>query len=767
MEDSCRGASGRQSNSVMDDQNKSSMGDELVHGRESASRRRRRVEILAQASLRINEVLEIPAIMRALVEAALEATGATGGTAGLMVDGKMVFTEYHRGGEWLAISYTFDLDRGVPGWVMRHKQSYLSNNTQNDPQVVPEIRAALGFYNLANTPILSRHGELLGCFEIHNTADRRPFDTQDIAVLHGLAVNAAVALENARILDESRQSEQRLKASEQRFRDVVNASGEYVWEVDAEGRFTYVSERAESVLGYSEAELLGHTPYEFMPEDEAKRVREWLRENAQNQPFRGLEHKSRTHSGDFICQQVSGVPILDGDGKVVGYRGTASDISERKRAEERIEYLATRDTLTDLPNRLLLNDRLNQGIGNAQRGQEMLAVLFVDLDRFKTVNDSLGHHIGDEVLKQVAERLIGCTRKVDTLARLGGDEFVVVVGGLAHADEVELVAQKIIKAVSVPYTVEGYSLNNISCSVGIALYPDDGEDARILLRNADTAMYHAKESGRKTYQFFSSEMNARALERLTLENALRRALERQEFELYYQPQVDMASGRILGMEALLRWHHPEKGLIGPTSFIHIAEETGLIGPIGEWILHTACARNSAWARMGYPPLRVAVNLSVSQINKGIVNVIAKAIDAAGLDPECLGLEITESLLLHNVEENIEILDRIGALGAHISIDDFGTGYSSLSYLQRFPIDMLKIPLPFVRDVATNPDDAAIVRAIIAMAKNLNLRVLGEGVEEESQLSLLRDMECDEYQGYFFSRPLAAGEFERQFLRLQS
>ena len=734
----------------------------------AAARRRRSLDILARASLRINEVLETPAIMRALVEAALELTGTAGGTAGMVADGKMVFTEYNRGGEWVAADYSFGPGRGVPGWVMQHKRHYLSNDAQNDPHVIPEIRDALGFYNLANTPILSREGELLGCFEVHNTAGRRPLDEQDITVLQGLAAMAAVALENARILAGSRRAEQLLKASEQRFRDVVNASGEYVWEVDRKWRITYVSERAQAVFGCSEAEIIGHTPFEFMPEEEAERVLEWLQEHApQCQPFRGLEHISRTKSGEIIYLQVSGVPFLDDRGKVAGYRGTGCDITERKRAEARIEHLATRDSLTNLPNRLLLNDRLNQGIGNAQRDQDLLAVLFIDLDRFKTINDSLGHHVGDELLKLVAARLADCTRKVDTLARLGGDEFVAVVGGLLHAEEAGYVAQKIIKAVSLPYTVEGYALNNISCSVGISLYPNDGEDARTLMRNADTAMYHAKDLGRNNYEFFSSEMNARALERLTLENALRRALEREEFVLHYQPQVDMTTGKVAGMEALLRWQHPEKGLVSPDAFVQVAEESGLIAPIGEWVLQAACAQGSAWARAGYPPLRVAVNLSASQINKGLIDIISQAIDGTGIDPECLGLEITESLLMHNAEDNIAILGKIGELGAHISIDDFGTGYSSLSYLQRFPIDMLKIPLPFVRDVDTNPDDAAIIRAIIAMAKNLKLRVLGEGVEQESQFSLLRDMECDEYQGYFFSRPLAADEFERRFLRAES
>jgi diguanylate cyclase (GGDEF)-like protein len=391
-----------------------------------------------------------------------------------------------------------------------------------------------------------------------------------------------------------------------------------------------------------------------------------------------------------------------------------------------------------------------------------LAILFIDLDRFKNINDTLGHEAGDRVLKQVAERLLGCLREGDTVGRLGGDEFVVLIEELAQPMHVAAVAQKIIAAVAQPVVLEAHEFH-ITASIGISTYPDDSEDMQGLLKNADISMYRAKEQGKNNYQFYSALMNIHTLDRLALESGLRHALERNEFLLHYQPKVDIGSGRITGMEALLRWQRPGQELIPPAQFIALAEETGLIVPIGEWVLRTACARNKSWREEGLPPLRIAVNLSARQFaHANLLQDVARALRETGLDPAALEFEITESMVMHDPERAVTLLTRLKAMGIHLSIDDFGTGYSSLSYLKRFPIDSVKIDRSFIHDIPGDADDAAITRAIIAMAHSLRLKVIAEGVETEEQLSFLRELGCDEMQGYYFSEPLA----EDEFLRLQ-
>ncbi|MGH8728899.1 MAG: PAS domain S-box protein, partial [Burkholderiales bacterium] len=570
----------------------------------------------------------------------------------------------------------------------------------------------------------------------------------------------------SRDITERKRAEHLLKESEQRFRDVVNAAGEYIWEVDAQWNYTYASERVERTLGYNEHELIGRSFFSLMPEGEANRVRDWFREKVpEGQSFRYLEHKTRTKYGDVIWQQVSGVPILGAHSRASGYRGTALDITDRKRAEARIEYLATRDALTDLPNRMLLNDRVEQAIVNAHRNFESFALLFIDLDRFKTINDSLGHHFGDQLLKQVAERLLHCVRERDTVARPGGDEFVIAIYDLKNSQDAGHIAQKILNSLSQPFTIENNVLNT-SCSIGISTYPSDGEDVPTLMRNADTAMYHAKEKGRNNYQFFSAELNRRAVERLRMENELRRAIEREEFVLYYQPQVNLLSGEIFGLEALLRWRHPARGLVHPAKFIGLAEETGLIVPLGEWVLNAACRQMKVWNDSRYPRLTLAVNLSAGQLanNKGFAKMVAGVLQENQITAEQLEFEMTESILLANAEENTQTLKKLGDLGTRTTIDDFGTGYSSLSYLKRLPIDKVKIDRSFVRDIVVDSDDAAIVSAIIAMAHNLKLAVIAEGVENREQVERLRALGCDGYQGHFFSKPLPAEYLEAKYLR---
>lgn len=438
----------------------------------------------------------------------------------------------------------------------------------------------------------------------------------------------------------------------------------------------------------------------------------------------------------------------------------AHDITQRKVAEERLQYLVHHDSLTDLPNRLLFMDRLSQAMARVRWHNRLVAILFLDLDRFKRINDTLGHDVGDQLLKVVAERLRACIRTGDTVARMGGDEFTIILSDVAQVEDVPRVAQKIIDAISRPFSLMGQELF-ITVSMGISLFPNDGQDAQTLVKNADVAMYRAKEQGRNHYQHYSPAMNVRTLERLALENNLRHALERKELLLHYQPRVDLETGRITGVEALLRWQYPDLGLIPPSQFIPLAEETGLIIPIGEWVLRTACIQNKLWQSMGFFPMRVAVNLSARQFQqRSLVETISHVIKETGLDPHYLELELTEGLIMKNAELTITTLRDLHEMGIQVSIDDFGTGYSSLSYLRRFPIHALKIDQSFVRDITTDPDDTVIVTAIILLAHSLKLKVIAEGVETQEQLDFLRSLKCHEMQGYLFSRPLPAEEMTK-------
>lgn len=431
-----------------------------------------------------------------------------------------------------------------------------------------------------------------------------------------------------------------------------------------------------------------------------------------------------------------------------------------KRTNDELQRIALHDPLTKLPNRVLLEDRIQQAIVHAQRGKHMCAVLFVDLDRFKTINDSLGHVTGDELLRAVAARLKSTIRVGDTVSRLGGDEFVILLREVGDVNTATAVASKILKALRGPVRAHEHELF-VTPSIGISLYPVHGNTAQVLVTCADAAMYNAKQAGRNTFKVFTPDMNVFFPDRLMLENDLRRALDRDELELHYQPKVDVQHGRIIGMEALVRWRHPQKGLLTPNEFISLAEDTGLIISIGRWVLEQACAQNKAWQNAGLPKLRVAVNISGVQFrDQRLLDTIANALAKSGLTPEFLEVEITESVVMHNASDAIVILERLKEMGVHVSIDDFGTGYSSLSYLKRFPIDKLKIDRAFIRDVSTDMDDAAIVRATIGLAHNLRLKVVAEGVETDEQLRFLRTHGCDEYQGYHMSKPLPAHEFEQ-------
>jgi diguanylate cyclase (GGDEF)-like protein/PAS domain S-box-containing protein len=462
---------------------------------------------------------------------------------------------------------------------------------------------------------------------------------------------------------------------------------------------------------------------------------------------------SARRSGEEYPVWVALTAIRDHVGQIINYIVILSDITDRKRIEEHTRHLAEHDFLTDLPNRVLFLDRLHQALGVARRKHAQVAVMFLDLDRFKGINDSFGHHVGDAVLREVAARLTGCVRGVDTVSRQGGDEFVVILADIGGVDQAAHVAASVMQAVARPVAVDGVTVS-LSVSIGISMYPADGDELDTLLKHADVAMYHAKQSGRNAFRFFDAAMNAHVIERVEMENNLRQALANHEFELAYQPEVSIASGLTIGVEALLRWRHPQRGLLLPADFLDVAEECGLMVPIGDWVLRQACRQARLWRDQGFPVV-VAVNLSTDQfMHNNLVHSVDAALQDSGLGPAFLDLEITEGIIMHGDPAIIDTVNALHQRGVQLTIDDFGTGYSSLSYLRRFPLSKLKIDRSFVDDITRKPSDAAIIPAIIAVARSLKLRVIAEGVETVEQLRFLQQHGCDEYQGYYASMATA-------------
>jgi diguanylate cyclase (GGDEF)-like protein len=456
----------------------------------------------------------------------------------------------------------------------------------------------------------------------------------------------------------------------------------------------------------------------------------------------------------------SAAPIHDRTGRVTGAVLVFHDVSESRAMAQKMAHLAQHDFLTGLPNRMLLTERLSRAIGLAHRSRKQVALAFLDLDYFKNINDSLGHAIGDRLLQSVAERLVACVRTTDTVCRQGGDEFVILLQEIEQPQDAALVAEKLLAAFAIAHPIDGHDLHT-TLSIGISVYPDDGTTVDAVMQNADTAMYHAKASGRNNYQFFTADMNTHAVRRQFVEASLRRALRQEEFVLHYQPKKDLASGRMTGAEALIRWQDPELGLVYPDQFVPIAEECGLIVPIGQWVLGAACRQLRAWQEAGLPAVPVAVNISAVEFaHKGFLESVVLILEETGLDPQYLELELTESILMHDAKASASLLAALKAIGVQLAIDDFGTGYSSLSYLRRFPIDTLKIDQSFVRDIATNTEDATIVSAVIGMGRSLHQQVIAEGVETEEQLVFLRSHQCDQGQGFLFSHPVPAEEFGR-------
>ncbi|MDI6748767.1 MAG: EAL domain-containing protein [Rhodocyclaceae bacterium] len=595
-----------------------------------------------------------------------------------------------------------------------------------------------------SVPFFDEAGKVLGTVGCYYAAPRAP-RPEDLALIEEFARLAALAVSKVRVNERLRQAAA-----------VFASTRDGILITDLAPRILAVNRAWSEISGYTEAEAFGQNPRLLKSGRHDRAFYQTLWATLRKVGHWQGEIWNRRKNGEIYAEWLSISTVYDERGQPTNYVGVLTDLSHLKSIEQKLDHLAHHDILTDLPNRLMMQVRLAAALEHAHRSPQRLAVLFLDLDRFKDVNDSLGHPVGDALLVEVAKRLRSRLREEDLLARVGGDEFIALLEGVDTPEQAGIVARSLIEQLTEPFTIEQTPVF-IGVSIGISLYPDDARDATELIQHADAALYLAKQEGRNTYRFHTEALTRAARERLTLETRLRQALEREEFALHYQPLVDR-SGKPFGVEALIRWQPPGDETISPARFIPLAEETGLILPIGRWVIETACRQMAAWQREGLPIGLLAVNLSARQFeDPGLVELIRNTLAATGLMTDCLELELTESLLMKNVERSLVVLEELKALGVRVAVDDFGTGYSSLAYLRRFPVDKLKIDQSFVRDLDVDPSDQEIAATIVAMARNLRLTVLAEGVEKASQLEILAALGCDHYQGYLFARPMPADD----------
>jgi diguanylate cyclase (GGDEF)-like protein/PAS domain S-box-containing protein len=578
-------------------------------------------------------------------------------------------------------------------------------------------------------------------------------------------IDARGLLRSLRYSIERKSMEEALFVATERAQVTLNCIGDAVACTDIEGNVTYLNLVAEKMTGWSLLEAAGR------PLAEVFRILDAISRKIAPHPLdRAVDPNRTVHLSSnsvLIGRDQSEIPIEDSvalihdrEGRVTGAVIVFRDVSAARAMALQMTHLAQHDFLTGLPNRMLLNDRVSQAIALAPRHLKKVAVLFLDLDGFKHINDSLGHPTGDKLLQSIAKRLVNCIRRSDTVSRQGGDEFVVLLSEVDHPEDPAIAARRLLQAVAEAHSIDQHDLH-VTTSIGLSVYPNDGMDAETLIKNADTAMYQAKENGRQGYQFFKPAMNIRAVERQSIEESLRRALERQEFALHYQPKINLKTGEIAGAEALLRWTHPVRGPVSPAQFIPVAEDCGMIQPIGTWVLREACQQARAWLEAGLPLETMAVNISGAQLrDENFLDRIFAILRDTALDPRFLELELTESVLMKHAESTESILKTLRSRGVQIAVDDFGTGYSSLSYLRKFPIDALKIDQSFVRQITTAPDETTIVTAMISMGRSLKLRVVAEGVETQAEMAFLQAHQCDEAQGHYFSRPVPAQQFAR-------
>jgi len=558
--------------------------------------------------------------------------------------------------------------------------------------------------------------------------------------------------------------EEALRQSEERYRTVMEEMEEWYFETDISGNILFFNDAVARVLGNLKNDLTGLNIQDFFLKKEADTISRLFHQvNETGEAVKNSPHEVFRTDGSIIFAEISILPKRDKDGRIFGFRLVGHDITERKRAEKQIHYLASHDALTGLPNRMMFSQLLNHAIASARRYKRQVAVFFIDLDRFKIINDTLGHAAGDQLLQEIATRFRESLRAADVVARLGGDEFVILIEEVTNLSGVITVAQKILSCAIKPMFLMGEECR-VTASVGISIYPADAADEQTLMKAADIAMYFAKEEGKNNFQFYSKNIKPQSIERLSIETNIRSALERNELSLHYQAKLDFRTGAITGVEALLRWQNPHLGSVTPTQFIPVAEEIGVIVPIGKWVLKTACAQNVAWQRQGLPAICMAVNLSLRQfMDENLIEAVGTALNDSGMAANLLELEITESMVMHNPARMMAVLARLKHMGVRLAIDDFGTGYSSLAQIKQFPIDTLKVDRSFIRNIPKDSEDKAITEAIIAMGRVLSLTVVAEGVETQEQMDFLRKHACDEMQGFYFSKPITPDRFA-DFLR---
>lgn len=647
--------------------------------------------------------------------------------------------------------------RGPAGLAIRENRIVICNDMLNDPICAPwwETARRHGFRALATLP-LTCDGQTIGILALKAT-ETNFFDDELVKLLHDMIGDISLALTGFNLQAQHQRIVQALQETDEQFRQLAMHVPQVFWITDAKQQTTiYASPAYEAVTGRPLQDLM-QDPRAWLQavhEEDRRRV-QYARKKLAPQGTYDIEYRLQHTDGTVRWMHDRAFPVKNAQGEIYRITGIAEDVTERKQAREHLDHLAHYDSVTGLPNRVLFHDRLQQSLAQARRNNWMVGVLFMDLDRFKLVNDTLGHAAGDVLLQQVAARLTQCLRPSDTVGRLSGDEFAMILSSLSDPQNAGHVAQKIIDALTAPFNLDGDEVC-VTASIGITLYPDDSDSMETLIRDADAAMYSAKAAGRNNFQYYTAEMNQRTTEKLRLEVKLRRALERGEYILHYQPKVDITSGEIAGFEALLRWQSPDGVLVAPDQFIPLLEETGLIVQVGDWVTRAACAQIHAWREAGITPVPVAINLSARQLrHAGFSTTLSRALSEFKVPANLIEIEVTESSLMENPEQAIIVLTELNTLGIRLSADDFGTGYSSLSYLKRLPLNTLKIDRSFVRDITIDPDDAAIARTVIMLAHSLGLKVVAEGVETEEQLAFLGDNHCDEAQGYLFSRPLPA------------
>ncbi|MGM0873276.1 MAG: sensor domain-containing phosphodiesterase [Bacillota bacterium] len=688
--------------------------------------------------------------------------------------------------DWKKIHSTLKIDQSTDRLfqeVIRTKKAVLVPDVYSDPRPNHEACRTFGIKGLLMLPIVTM-GEIFGLLAIVSLDEQDKVYPQAEILLAQSIVEATASVLSHMIYMEKQEliiKERTLELTDKNkeLEDVVgelqrlsrekelilNSAGDGIVGLDIEGNITFCNPAAETILGYIEKELIGRSYQSFFTRTNASIQQASFLNNSEQVTNYTDETFIRKEGTAFPAEYA--ITSIKDKKIVIGYVVTFKDITSRKQMEEKINYHAYYDSLTNLPNRLLLQDRLNQGLAYAQLHKEQLAVLFLDLDRFKTINDTLGHSFGDLLLQKVAERLNHCAYNGCTISRQGGDEFTIILPIVRCENEAREFSEKVIAAFEEPFDLKGNEIF-VKTSIGISLYPQDGVHAEDLIKKADTAMYKAKELAGNDYQFYTSAMDNRTIDNVKLENSLYRALDMDELMIYYQPQYDNKNNRIFGVEALLRWNHRTKGMISPGEFIPLAEETGLIVPIGEWVLRNACKQIKEWQLQGYPEITVSVNVSAQQFNKkNFVNMVKEIIEDTKLSPHFLELELTENLIIQNTEETLHKMSALKDLGIQLSIDDFGTGYSSLGYLKNFPINTLKIDRSFINDVCNEPKNAAITNTIITLAHNLNLHVIAEGVETLDQIKFLSSNDCYLIQGYFYSTPIKPDELIGKYFNISS